>query len=260
MKNRIFVLALVICLFFTSFAFGAVEKPGKVKNVKAEGDYGCVQITYDKVAGATGYKIYYSEDEDFGYKSITGYNGKIYLDANKTYYFKVRAYKKVSGKTYYGTYSDVVMATTKEKDPNFYFGCANINYSNDIDVFFASYESTSHPITVDLYSFMLYDSLSGKLLTTFSPYQYVIGDTSSNTTTAWKNVDILSCKLVNEEVIGIALKAQYGYTKPDLNKHTLVYTGEYNGKKYLFKTNIEKTAFVELDWMNTTITTNYNYF
>jgi len=97
--------------------------PAKVKNltIKSVGSNN-VKLTYDKVK-VTGYVIYYSTNNKDWTKAATvsnadtlEYNVKK-LKANKTYYFKVRAYKTVSGEKVYGKYSDVVSVKTAPEKP-----------------------------------------------------------------------------------------------------------------------------------------------
>ena len=69
------------------------------------------KIKWKKVSGATGYKLYVSTKKGSGYKCI--YTGskreftKAKLKKGKTYYFKVRTYKKFGGKKLYSSYSAV---------------------------------------------------------------------------------------------------------------------------------------------------------
>lgn len=87
-------------------------KPGLVKpviNVKKGKGYAVIK--YKKVAGATGYEIYRSTKKGKGYKKIavtrkTSYKHKK-LKGKTTYYYKVRAYRKVKGKKVYSAYSKV---------------------------------------------------------------------------------------------------------------------------------------------------------
>lgn len=79
----------------------------KTKNLK---------MTWNKVAGsASGYQIYIATDKKFSKnlvkktvstQSKTSYTGKTFKKG-KTYYVKVRAYKTVNGKKYYGSFSNV---------------------------------------------------------------------------------------------------------------------------------------------------------
>lgn len=69
------------------------------------------QISWKKVSNVTGYEIYRSSSKNGQYKKIAAIPSKNlkYTDAKltsgKKYYYKVRAYKKVSGKYIYGSYS-----------------------------------------------------------------------------------------------------------------------------------------------------------
>ena len=72
------------------------------------------KIKWKKIASATGYQIYYSRKPSSGFKKLkTLRKAKIVtlmkkgLKSKKKYYFKVRAYRKAGGKTYYGPFSKV---------------------------------------------------------------------------------------------------------------------------------------------------------
>ena len=89
--------------------------PGKVsiKGAKNSGK-SAVTVSWKKVSGATGYEIYRSTRKSSGYKKVkTISKGSTLsykntkLKKGKTYYYKVRAYKKVNGKKVYGSYSSV---------------------------------------------------------------------------------------------------------------------------------------------------------
>ncbi len=91
-----------------------VPSKAKIKSVKA-GATGSKQatVTWAKVVGATGYRIYYSVDRDFEtVKKVTVKDGEAVsktikkLKKGKKYYFRVRAYKKVDGKNLWGKYSN----------------------------------------------------------------------------------------------------------------------------------------------------------
>ena len=71
-------------------------------------------IKWNKVLGASGYKVYFATSSDGTYslkKTITSINTLSYTNTNlvsgKTYYYKVRAYRNVNGKVVYGPYSAV---------------------------------------------------------------------------------------------------------------------------------------------------------
>ena len=91
-----------------------VAKPSKVqiasvKNLKGRK----VKITWKKAANAGGYKVYRATSSKGKYHCMKTAGSKTRgwtntkLKKGKTYYYKVRAYRKVSGKTIYGSYSGV---------------------------------------------------------------------------------------------------------------------------------------------------------
>lgn len=92
---------------------------GKVKIATANSEsYSTIRVTWNKVSSANGYRVYRSTSKDGKYTAIgsTAKNSAVtFLDkkavTGKTYYYKVRAYRNVSGKKVYGSYS----ATEKAK-------------------------------------------------------------------------------------------------------------------------------------------------
>ncbi len=87
-------------------------------------NYKSVQISYGKVDGAKGYVIYRSTKKDSGFKKIATVKKATTLQytdkkckTGTTYYYKVRAYRKVSGKNKYSPYSEPVKAKTKLNSP-----------------------------------------------------------------------------------------------------------------------------------------------
>lgn len=74
---------------------------------------GIANLSWSNVAGETGYQVYYSTSKNGTYTKAGVYNAntvkgsKSKLTSGKTYYFKVRAYKKVGNTTIYGTFSSV---------------------------------------------------------------------------------------------------------------------------------------------------------
>lgn len=70
-----------------------------------------LSLSWSKAKGAAGYQLYYSVDGGAFKKLATTQKTKYTFSSPKagtSYVFKVRAYKKVSGKTLYGAYSDTV--------------------------------------------------------------------------------------------------------------------------------------------------------
>lgn len=84
-----------------------------LKSVKKTGQ-SKTKLTWKKVNNCTGYEIYRSKKQSSGYTRIATVKGKAktsYTTAKVkkgvTYYYKVRAYKKVGNQTYYGADSGV---------------------------------------------------------------------------------------------------------------------------------------------------------
>ena len=92
---------------------------GKVKTLKLTKGKKKATVKWSKVSGATGYKIYRSTKKSSGFKCVKTVSGSTVkyvntkLKSKKNYYYKVRAYKTVCGKTFYGGYSAVKKVKTK---------------------------------------------------------------------------------------------------------------------------------------------------
>ena len=95
----------------------AVPKKFKVKNVKKKS----AKLTWKKVKGASGYIIYRSTKKNKGFKKIkTIKKGKTVkfvnkkLKKGKTYYYKIKAFKKVNGKKVKGKFTKVKKVKIKK--------------------------------------------------------------------------------------------------------------------------------------------------
>ena len=96
-----------------SEAFTVCTRPSKptIKTLTATGNK--ATLTWNNVSGETGYQVYYSTSKNGTYKKLKSVSAdtvkysKSKLTSGKTYYFKVRAYKKLDGKTVFGDYSAV---------------------------------------------------------------------------------------------------------------------------------------------------------
>ena len=81
----------------------------KLSSTKA----GTATITWTNVSGESGYQVYYSTSKNGTYKKVNSYKAdtlkatKSKLTRGKTYYFKVRAYKKTPSGTVFGSFSSV---------------------------------------------------------------------------------------------------------------------------------------------------------
>lgn len=89
-------------------------------NVKGN-DSNSIMLSWNKIKEASSYKIYRSDTINGTYSYIGITNSTSYLDenlkSNETYYYRVRAYKKVNGVKYNGVYSDRLKATTLNITP-----------------------------------------------------------------------------------------------------------------------------------------------
>lgn len=91
--------------------------PGKA-TLKASSASGKVNLSWTNVTGESGYQVFYATSKNGTYSKLatTKANTVKYTKAltkGKTYYFKVRAYTTVNGKTVYGSYSSAVSCKIK---------------------------------------------------------------------------------------------------------------------------------------------------
>ena len=80
----------------------------EVSSVKSKS----VKLKWQKVVGAGGYKLYRKTGKNGKYKEVRSTSGAAAtnvtdsgLKSKTTYYYKLRAYKKVNGKARYSAYS-----------------------------------------------------------------------------------------------------------------------------------------------------------
>lgn len=90
-------------------AKGKIAAPSNITAVSADGDK--VKVSWDKVSGIDGYKLYSATSKSGKYNLIYAGTKTSYIKKSpceKKYYYKVVAYKKINGKTHFGKYSKVV--------------------------------------------------------------------------------------------------------------------------------------------------------
>ena len=105
---------------------GSVSKtfainPKKVSSLKVKAGKKQLTVSWKKDSKVGGYEIVYATSKNFksGKKTVkitkasTAKNVISKLKSKKTYYVKVRSFKKVSGKTYYGAYTSVKSVKVK---------------------------------------------------------------------------------------------------------------------------------------------------
>ena len=100
-----------------------------ISSVKAGNEM--AQVNWKAVSGAPGYEIYRSTSSTTGFTKIKTVSAKTtsytnFLLGVRTYYYKVRAYKTVNGKTSYGPYSTVKSCKVKASTRYTYYLRANI--------------------------------------------------------------------------------------------------------------------------------------
>ncbi len=102
-------------------------EPAKVKNLKISTTSSSkAKLTWSAVTGATGYQIYRSTGSS--YSKLTTVTAKSATVSYKNgYKFKVRAYRKLSGKNYFGDFSAVVTATKKSSSGTSTSSLAKVN-------------------------------------------------------------------------------------------------------------------------------------
>lgn len=97
------------------YATSKVVAPGVPLNLKAtSSSYNSIKISWTAATGANGYEIYRSESSNGKYSSVKTVKGtscnNTGLTTDKTYYYKVKAYRNVGTKKVYSSYSSVVSA------------------------------------------------------------------------------------------------------------------------------------------------------
>ena len=96
-------------------------KAAKVDFTKvASASYDKLRLSWEPMSGVDGYQIYRATSKSGKYAKIAtvkGSSGATYTDTGRTcgtrYYYKLRAYKKIGGKTVYSGYSTVLSACAK---------------------------------------------------------------------------------------------------------------------------------------------------
>lgn len=101
-----------------SAVFKCASAPEKVSGVKASSiTYSSAKLTWKKVSGATGYKVYTYNASTKKYTAVatvTKNSATIKdLKPSTTHKLAVRAFRKISGTSYYGSYSALVNVKTK---------------------------------------------------------------------------------------------------------------------------------------------------
>lgn len=98
----------------------AVTKPAKVKGLSLTTKSSSVTVSWNKLSGVTGYRVYRLNTKTGKYEKIATVKGAStvsYRDTSvkkgTTYTYKVRAYKAYNGTNYYGSYSTTASVKAK---------------------------------------------------------------------------------------------------------------------------------------------------
>lgn len=111
----VFLFAALLCV--SSSAASALKAP---TGLKASSKADSVSLTWKKVRGADGYKIYVFENgkaKSFGYSAKSAFQ-KSKLQSEGEYILAVRAYTKTDGKKSFGPYSEKITVKTKLETPS----------------------------------------------------------------------------------------------------------------------------------------------
>lgn len=100
---------------FSKYGVGYVTPPTKVNILRAKNAQSRASLRWSRATNdPEGYRVYRSETKDGKYKhiaTIKNDKAKTYQEkakkTNKTYYYKVRAYKQANGKAIWGAYSPI---------------------------------------------------------------------------------------------------------------------------------------------------------
>lgn len=125
-----FKLKFILLLLAATFIIGNISALStsdaltvpKVKSLStASRTSTSIKLKWSKVSSSSGYEIYRSTSKSGKYtlvKTLSGSSSTTYtntkLTSNKTYYYKVRAYKIYKKKYYYGSYSSILKTYTSK--------------------------------------------------------------------------------------------------------------------------------------------------
>lgn len=91
--------------------------PGKVTGVSTAGTTAAVKLLWTKISTADSYRIYRSTSKSGSYSYLASAAENSYSDktaiSGKTYYYKIRSYRKSGTAKYFGAYSSVVSGKRK---------------------------------------------------------------------------------------------------------------------------------------------------
>lgn len=115
-----------------------INVPAQVKGLKVSAGETTVELSWNKVKGATGYCVFGYNSTTKKYTSLgstvdTEYKIKG-LSSNKSYKFAVQAYVKVDGEKYWGKVSSVLSVKTTKPKPKYTTGSYKVTGANVLNV------------------------------------------------------------------------------------------------------------------------------
>lgn len=109
------LLAVLMLVSVAAVPVSAVSAPAAPSKVVADADPCEVKLTWSKVSGATGYRIYYKQPGDTSWKraisSTTSTSALINVLKGRAYIFAVRSYVKSGSDVIWGGYKEVTTVT-----------------------------------------------------------------------------------------------------------------------------------------------------
>ncbi|MBR0455434.1 MAG: CHAP domain-containing protein [Firmicutes bacterium] len=122
--------------YFGSAKMGMKASISKVSGVSASSSSNCVALKWGAVSGASGYEVYRATGSNkSSYTNVGSATSAAFNDYNVatglTYYYKIRAYKKVNGTKVYGDFSTVGFSRSAVVSTAVaWLGCKESNKSN----------------------------------------------------------------------------------------------------------------------------------
>ena len=117
-KIMLLIVVFVFLLILPNYSNAAKVSVGKVKGVKIkEQNTTSLKISWKSVSKVNGYKVYICDNSENKFKYYGKTTSKSMtikkLKSSKEYKIKIRGYKTVKKKTYYGSYSSILKVATK---------------------------------------------------------------------------------------------------------------------------------------------------
>ena len=194
--------------YYGKYSYGyANTKLVSVKNLKATATNNSVELTWTKVAGATGYEIYRYNESKGSYTKVAATKKNSYIDTDRkagtTYKYRVRAYKDTDAATFYSEYVKIE-TTTKLAVVSGFSGTATANSVK------LTWKAVSRATGYEVYVYDT-DSESWERITRTSKLQYTHKSLKAGTAykyriRAYKTLDDKKCYSKSYKTITVVTK------------------------------------------------------